>query len=131
MLSATLQEEVSRFRSDLLRFARLQLRDDAAAEDAAATLLLGFGLMLLSTQIQERLAAATSGVSGAGQYLLARVRLDGLQGQFVLGLLLGIVWHFTGGWYIRKTCARWQHAADRNAEPKRESAHPWQIGNIG
>jgi cytochrome c biogenesis protein CcdA len=35
---------------------------------------------------------AAAGASGAGQNMLARVSLDGLSGQFILGLLLGIVW---------------------------------------
>ncbi|MFA5083449.1 MAG: cytochrome c biogenesis protein CcdA, partial [Hydrogenophilaceae bacterium] len=43
-------------------------------------------------RLQERFALATSGLSGAGQNLLARVSLDGLSGQFILGLLLGVVW---------------------------------------
>jgi cytochrome c biogenesis protein CcdA len=58
----------------------------------AAGLLIAFGVVLLSARLQERFAVATSGLSGAGNSLLARVSLDGLSGQFVLGLLLGIVW---------------------------------------
>jgi cytochrome c-type biogenesis protein len=58
----------------------------------AAVLLIAFGVLLLSSRLQERFAVATSGVSGAGQGLLAKLTLDGLPGQFVLGLLLGIVW---------------------------------------
>lgn len=58
----------------------------------AASLLIAFGIVLLSPRLQERFALATSGVSGAGQGLLAKLTLDGLPGQFVLGLLLGIVW---------------------------------------
>ncbi|MBK7900477.1 MAG: cytochrome c biogenesis protein CcdA [Azonexus sp.] len=66
--------------------------DQGALRNVAAILLLGFGLVLLSGRLQERFAAATSGLSGAGQSLLARITLDGLPGQFVLGLLLGVVW---------------------------------------
>lgn len=66
--------------------------DQAVFRNIAAMLLLGFGVLLLSSTLQERFAAAASGVSGAGQGLLARVTLDGLSGQFVLGLLLGVVW---------------------------------------
>jgi cytochrome c biogenesis protein CcdA len=66
--------------------------DQGALRTVAAILLLGFGLVLLSGRLQERFAAATSGLSGAGQSLLARITLDGLPGQFVLGLLLGVVW---------------------------------------
>lgn len=60
--------------------------------NVAAVILLGFGLLLFSARLQERFAVATSGMSGAGHALLSRVTLDGLGGQFVLGLLLGIVW---------------------------------------
>jgi cytochrome c biogenesis protein CcdA len=58
----------------------------------AASLLIVFGVVLLSVRLQERFAVATSGLSGAGNTLLASVSLDGLSGQFILGLLLGIVW---------------------------------------
>ena len=57
-----------------------------------ACLLIAFGVLLLSSGLQSRFAMATSGVSNAGQNMLARVSLDGLSGQFILGLLLGIVW---------------------------------------
>lgn len=66
--------------------------DQSVLRTAGAFLLLAFGLILISSQLQERFAVATSGVSGAGQNLLAKVTLDGLPGQFLLGLLLGIVW---------------------------------------
>jgi cytochrome c-type biogenesis protein len=58
----------------------------------AALLLIAFGVLLLSVRLQERFAGATSGLSGAGHTLLAKVSLEGLAGQFILGLLLGIVW---------------------------------------
>ncbi len=66
--------------------------DQALLRDFAAVLLLVFGVVLLSENLQQRFAAAVSGVSGAGQNALARVTLDGLTGQFVVGLLLGLVW---------------------------------------
>lgn len=66
--------------------------DPALFRTVAAVLLIAFGFLLLSTRLQEQFAVATSGVSGAGQGLLAKLTLDGLPGQFVLGLLLGIVW---------------------------------------
>ncbi|MDP2811550.1 MAG: cytochrome c biogenesis CcdA family protein [Rhodocyclaceae bacterium] len=66
--------------------------DPALFRDAAAVLLIAFGVLLLSARMQERFALAASGVSGAGQGLLSRLTLDGLPGQFVLGLLLGIIW---------------------------------------
>jgi len=59
---------------------------------AAALLLLAFGLILLSPRLQGRLAGATSGLADAGHSLLARLAPDGLSGQFLLGLILGVVW---------------------------------------
>lgn len=66
--------------------------DPAVFRNVAAVLLIGFALVLLSSRLQERFAGAASGLSGAGNNLLARVSLQGLSGQFVLGLLLGVVW---------------------------------------
>ena len=58
----------------------------------AAVILIGFGAVLLSPQLQERFAAATSGLSAAGDGFLAKLNLGGLGGQFVVGLVLGIIW---------------------------------------
>jgi cytochrome c biogenesis protein CcdA len=66
--------------------------DQELLRKIAAVLLLGFGAILLLPQLQERFAAATSGLSSSGQNLLSKVTLDGLSGQFLLGLLLGLVW---------------------------------------
>jgi len=66
--------------------------DQSLLRHLAAVLLLGFGLILLSARLQQGFASATSGLSGLGQNLLAKVSLDGLPGQFILGLLLGLVW---------------------------------------
>lgn len=59
---------------------------------AAALMLIGFGVVLLSSKLQERFSTATSGLSAAGEGVLARFRLDGLGGQFVVGLALGVIW---------------------------------------
>lgn len=66
--------------------------DQGVFRTVAAVMLIVFALVLLSGRVQERFALATSGLSGAGQNLLARISLDGLSGQFILGLLLGVVW---------------------------------------
>lgn len=58
----------------------------------AASLLMLFGIILLSTTLQERFAIVGSGLSGPGNALLNRVSADSLAGQFSLGLLLGVVW---------------------------------------
>ncbi|GAB5604287.1 cytochrome c biogenesis CcdA family protein [Sideroxyarcus sp. TK5] len=54
-------------------------------------LLIVFGAVLFSSRLQEYFSAAVSRL-GVGQGLLARFNLSGLHGQFLLGLLLGIVW---------------------------------------
>ncbi|MBI4757150.1 MAG: cytochrome c biogenesis protein CcdA [Betaproteobacteria bacterium] len=66
--------------------------DQTVLRNVAAGVLLGFGILLLSARLQERFAAAASGVSGAGQAMLSGVTLEGLPGQFLLGMLLGLVW---------------------------------------
>lgn len=60
---------------------------------SGGAILLGLiGVVLLSGSLQQRLAAATSGLGNAGQGVLARLPLDGLRGQFLIGLVLGVVW---------------------------------------
>lgn len=58
-----------------------------------AAIIMGMiGIVLISTQLQERFAIAMSGLSGTGNSLLAKVTVDGLFGQFLIGALLGLVW---------------------------------------
>lgn len=66
--------------------------DQTVFRNIAAGFLILFGLVLLSGRLQRRFAAATSSLSGAGQPLLERISGDSLTGQFLLGLLLGVVW---------------------------------------
>ena len=66
--------------------------DQTVFRNISALMLQGFGVLLLSTGLQERFAVAASGASSVGQGMLSRLTLDGLSGQFVLGLLLGVVW---------------------------------------
>ena len=66
--------------------------DQETFRNVAASALVAFGLVLLSARLQERFAVAASVVSGAGHGLLSRLTLDGLPGQFAIGLLLGLVW---------------------------------------
>ena len=56
-----------------------------------AVLLILFGAVLVSNVLQERFSAVVSRL-GVGQDSLARFNLNGLHGQFLLGMLLGIVW---------------------------------------
>ena len=66
--------------------------DATIFRNAAAVVLITFGLVLLSARLQESFAVAASGVSGVGQGLLSRLTIEGLGGQLLLGVLLGIVW---------------------------------------
>ena len=66
--------------------------DSSMLRMTAAVLMLTLGLVLLSSQLQMRLAGAVSGAAGAGHHLLQKVSLTGLGGQFAIGLVLGLVW---------------------------------------
>jgi cytochrome c-type biogenesis protein len=59
---------------------------------AGAVVLALFGLILLIPRLQDMFGRATAGLSNSGHQMLARVSIDGLTGQFVIGLLLGVVW---------------------------------------
>ncbi len=58
----------------------------------AAGLLIGFGVLLLSSGLQQRFAMATAGIGNAGQGMLARLTPAGWQGQLLVGLVLGAIW---------------------------------------
>ena len=66
--------------------------DTAIFRNAGAFILGALGLVLLSGSLQRRFATATSGLGDAGNQLIARMKLDGLWGQFAIGLVLGVVW---------------------------------------
>ena len=66
--------------------------DAGVLRKGAAVLLLAFGVLLLSARGQARFAQATSGISSAGDGLLARITGAGWRGQFAVGLVLGVVW---------------------------------------
>lgn len=57
-----------------------------------AGMLGTLGLVLMSERLQQRFASATSGLGNVGNDGLARLKLDGLWGQFAIGLVLGVVW---------------------------------------
>jgi len=65
---------------------------EGAIRAAGALLLIVFGVILLSSFLQERFAAWASNVSGRGQSAVASLTFNGVPGQFGLGLLLGLVW---------------------------------------
>lgn len=66
--------------------------DASLFRNFGATLLGLLGLVLVSGTLQQRFASATSGFGNVGNALIARLRLDGLGGQFAIGLVLGVVW---------------------------------------
>jgi cytochrome c biogenesis protein CcdA len=57
-----------------------------------ALALAAFGVILLVPRLQTLLASASSGLSNAGHQALARLTINGLMGQFLVGLVLGVVW---------------------------------------
>ncbi len=69
----------------------LELNSELVRRVGAALLGL-LALIILSSSLQQRFAAATSGIGNAGNQLLSRLRLSGLYGQFVVGLVLGMIW---------------------------------------
>lgn len=66
--------------------------DSQLVRRMGAALLGLFALVLLSSSLQQRFAAATSGIGNAGNQLLSQLHLTGLYGQFVVGLVLGMIW---------------------------------------
>ncbi len=66
---------------------------DAGTFRGVGAAILGLlGLVLMSSMLQQRFALATAGVGDAGNAFLSRLDLDGLGGQFAIGLALGVVW---------------------------------------
>jgi cytochrome c-type biogenesis protein len=66
--------------------------DTSIFRGIGAAVLGLLGLVLVSGSLQQRFASATSGIGDAGNNLISRMRLDGLWGQFAIGLVLGVVW---------------------------------------
>ncbi len=76
-----------------LAWAGSALAVDASVFRTTAAVILGLlGLVLMSGSLQQRFATATSGIGDAGNNLIDRMHLDGLWGQFAIGLVLGMVW---------------------------------------
>ncbi|NEX60075.1 cytochrome c biogenesis CcdA family protein [Noviherbaspirillum galbum] len=57
-----------------------------------AALLGVLGLVLMSPRLQQRFASATSGIGDAGNNVVSRLTLNGIGGQFLIGVTLGVVW---------------------------------------
>lgn len=77
----------------LLAVAGFSLGLDAGVlRQGAGVLLALLGVVLLSPVLQQRFATVTAGMGAAGANLLSRWRVDGLAGQFGIGLMLGLMW---------------------------------------
>lgn len=55
-------------------------------------ILILLGVVLLVPALQRRFASATAGIGAAGHELSARLPIEGLRGQFLLGAVMGLVW---------------------------------------
>lgn len=66
--------------------------DTTLFRNVGAAILGMLGLVLMSVSLQQRFASATSGIGDAGNNFIARLSLNGLKGQFAIGLALGVVW---------------------------------------
>ena len=77
----------------VLAWAGSNLGVDATVFRTVGAAILGtLGLVLMSGTLQRRFASATAGIGDAGNQALSRLRLDGLRGQFAIGVTLGVVW---------------------------------------
>lgn len=66
--------------------------DASVLRNVAAVMFIAIGVVLLSSALQMRFAAAAGGIASGGHQLLQRITLNGLPGQFAIGLILGVVW---------------------------------------
>jgi cytochrome c biogenesis protein CcdA len=66
--------------------------DADTVRTGAAVVMACFGAILLSASLQERLARAGAPLVNRAGALLAAPAAAGLPGQFILGILLGLVW---------------------------------------
>jgi cytochrome c biogenesis protein CcdA len=66
--------------------------DPETFRSAGAVILAGFGLILLVPKLQDLFARAAGTLSNSGSQLLSRITFEGLSGQLIVGLLLGVVW---------------------------------------
>lgn len=65
---------------------------EARLAQAGAVVMMAFGLILLVPQASAGFALATAGVARQADAGMRRSTLDGWQGQFLGGLMLGAVW---------------------------------------
>ena len=66
--------------------------DSTVLHRVAGGFLIVFGIVMAWPRAQAAFATATSRLAGRGSDVLQRVKGRGAQGQFAVGLLLGVVW---------------------------------------
>lgn len=66
--------------------------DENLFRTISAVLLAAIGIVLFSGALQQRFATATAGLGNAGNQFLGRLSPGGLFGQFMVGLMLGLIW---------------------------------------
>ncbi|MDQ2735669.1 MAG: hypothetical protein M3Y55_11930, partial [Pseudomonadota bacterium] len=66
--------------------------DSTVLHRLAGAMLIGFGAVMALPRLQAAFVAATARLARGGNVLLARTSGTGSGGQFVVGLLLGVVW---------------------------------------
>lgn len=66
--------------------------DTSIFRGMSAAVLGILGIVLMSTKLQQSFASVTSSIGDTGHNLTSRMRLDGLRGQFAIGLILGVAW---------------------------------------
>jgi cytochrome c-type biogenesis protein len=66
--------------------------DPDVLRTAGGIVLAAFGAILLIPALSNLFARAAGALGNSGHRLLARITLDGLPGQFLVGALLGLVW---------------------------------------
>lgn len=66
--------------------------DQGSLRVAGAAVLLLFGVILLVPALQTAFASATSRLSNIGQICLERLAPQALGGQFLISIVLGLVW---------------------------------------
>lgn len=66
--------------------------DTTYFRNVGAMILGMLGLVLMSASLQQRFASATSRIGDAGNNFISSLNVNGLRGQFIIGLALGVVW---------------------------------------
>lgn len=66
--------------------------DATLFRSVGGVIMVAIGLVLVSGPLQQRFAIAGGGVSSMAEGWMGRITVGGWQGQFLLGLLLGVVW---------------------------------------